>query len=76
MKLNLPLPGRPQQRLIFSNNITGDENMFTLVMTAHESGKGGFDYPVMQSQCEEALQKYNRKYHYIDYDDVELRQNN
>jgi len=57
MKINLPVPGNPTQRLLFSN--VGSENPleFYLLMTFHKSKKGGFDYPVSVQECIEALAK-------------------
>jgi len=57
MKLNLPVPGNPSQRLLFSNVGSKKENEFYLLMTFHKSKKGGFDYPVTVEECQKALAK-------------------
>jgi len=65
MKLNLPLPGHPEIRLLFSN-IGVKENEFYLLMTFHKSKKGGFYYPVTVEDCKKALRRYNKSYVYVE----------
>jgi hypothetical protein len=62
MKLNLSVPGNPNQRLLFSNIDSPNPESFYLLMTFHKSKKGGFDYPVTVDQCKEALKKKKLKY--------------
>jgi hypothetical protein len=57
MKINLPVPGKATQRLLFSNIGNSNPKEFYLLMTFHKSRKGGFDYPVTIEQCEKALKK-------------------
>jgi len=62
MKINLPVPGNTDQRLLFSNIDSPDPNSFYLLMTFHKSKKGGFDYPVTIEECKKALKKKGLKY--------------
>jgi len=57
MKLNLPVPGNPKQRLLFSNIDSPDSDSFYLLMTFHKSKKGGFYYPVTVEECKKALKR-------------------
>ena len=65
MKLNLPLPGHPEIRLLFSN-VGVKEHEFYLLMTFHKSKKGGFHYPVTVEDCKKALKRKCRSYVYVE----------
>lgn len=62
MKLNLPLPGNANQRLLFSNIGMKNPKVFYLLMTFHKSRKGGFNYSVTIGECELALNKVKKGY--------------
>ena len=66
MKLNLPLPGKPAIRLLFSNVGRSRKNEFYLLMTYHKSKKGGFNYPVTIEQCKKALKRKSHEYKYVE----------
>jgi len=67
-KLNLPLPGNPSIRLLFSNVSSPDSKKYYLLMTFHKSRKGGFDYPVTAEECKEALKRKGLEY--IDFEEA------
>lgn len=65
MKLNLPILGKSNQRLLFSNVNMEDPNEFYLLMTFHRNRKGGFHYPVTVEECQKALSKKKKEYKFV-----------
>ena len=62
MKLNLPLPGKNEQRLLFSNVGNDNPKEFYLLMTFHKNRKGGFNYSPTVGKCKKALEKQGFSY--------------